>query len=203
MFESIGAVISEATILAYLLVLAAGVVTSLGPCNLAMVPVIVAYIGGSSEIPRGRAVVMSSLFALGSAVTFTALGVAAALVGGMFGTAHSVLYYLVAAVCIAVGLSMLGAINLSFPQFSAGGIAGKIKQGFLGAFLLGLILGIAGSQCGTPALVAILSVAMAKGKIAYGAALLFLYGIGRGVPIVIAGASAGAIVRSEKLAKWS
>ncbi len=44
---------------------------------------------------------------------------------------------------------------------------------------------------------------MANGKIGYGAALLFIYGLGRGIPIVIAGASAGAITGSPRLAAWS
>ncbi|BCW99232.1 MAG: cytochrome c biogenesis protein [Armatimonadota bacterium] len=203
MLADLSGLIASGSIFAYALVVAAGVVTSIGPCNMAMVPVIVAFVGGSSDISRGRAVALSAAFALGAAVTFTLLGVAAAVVGGLFGPHKSLLYYIVSAVCILLGLSMLGAIRLQLPGFSAQGAAARVGRGIPGAFLLGMVVGLAGSQCGTPALAAILSVAMAQGKIAYGAALLFAYGLGRGVPIIVAGASAGAVVASPRLASAS
>lgn len=203
MLEDLSGVIASGSVLAYALVAGAGVVTSIGPCNMAMVPVVVAFVGGRGDISRGRAAALSAAFALGAAVTFTLLGVTAAMVGGLFGPHKGLLYYFVSAVCILLGLSMLGAIRIQHPGFSAQGAAARVGRGIPGAFLLGLVIGLAGSQCGTPALAAILSIAMAQGKIAYGAALLFAYGLGRGVPIVIAGASAGAVVTSPRLASLS
>ncbi len=201
--QHVASLVADVSLLAYAIVLAAGVLTSLGPCNLAMIPVIVAYVAGGTEVPRARAVALSVSFACGSAVTFTALGVVAALAGGIFGQAHSALYYVLALLCIALGLNMLGWLEIRLPGISTHAVAGRTGKGVAGAFLLGLTLGLAGSQCGTPALVAILSVVMAKGKLAYGASLLFTYGVGRGVPIVLAGASAGALRSSQRLAAIS
>ncbi len=203
MLENLSGQIASGSFLAFALVAAAGVVTSIGPCNMAMVPVIVAFVSGKGDISRSRAAALSLAFALGAAVTFTLLGVAAALVGGLFGPRKSLLYYLVSAVCILLGLSMLGAIRVQVPGISAQGAASRVGRGIPGAFLLGMVIGLAGSQCGTPALVAILSLAMAQGKLAYGAALLFAYGLGRGVPIVLAGTSAGAFASSPRLASAS
>ncbi len=71
------------------------------------------------------------------------------------------------------------------------------------AFLLGVTIGLAGSQCGTPVLFAILSLVMSKGKIAYGAVLLFLYGLGRGLPVIAAGTFTGFAKGLPGVAKWS
>jgi len=191
------------SLLAYLLVFLGGVITSIGPCNLSMVPVIMAYVGGDSEASRGRSFGLSLAFTLGSSFTFMMLGVMLSLVGGLLSGIRPVLYYLVAAVCLAIGLNLLGLLrlNIALPQIRA---TNQItRQGIIGAFLLGLVVGLAGSQCGTPVLVAILSLVMAKGLILYGATLLFVYGLGRGVPVVLAGTFTGVLKSTERLATWS
>ncbi|MEN6350711.1 MAG: cytochrome c biogenesis protein CcdA [Syntrophomonas sp.] len=188
--------------LAFLLVFLGGVITSIGPCNLAMVPAIMAYVGGQVEIYRARSFWLSVFFTLGSATTFMLLGVFIALVGGIFGSAQSVLYYIVAAVCIMVGLSLLHLFQINLPWFSALQQYSP-RQGILGAYTLGMVLGLAGSQCGTPILLAILSIVMLKGNFAYGALLLFFYALGRGVPVVLAGTFTGILKNMPLIAKWS
>lgn len=188
--------------LAMLLVLLGGVITSIGPCNLAMVPAIMAYVGGQTEISRSRSFWLSLFFTLGSASTFMLLGIFIALVGGIFGSAQTILYYLVAAVCIIVGMGLLHLFQINMPWFSALQQYSP-RQGILGAFTLGMVLGLAGSQCGTPILLAILSIVMLKGNIAYGAILLFFYAMGRGVPIVLAGTFTGIVKNMPLIAKWS
>ncbi|MBU1661633.1 MAG: cytochrome C biogenesis protein, partial [Chloroflexi bacterium] len=71
-----------------------------------------------------------------------------------------------------------------------------------GAFLLGLISGLVASQCATPALAAILTYVMYTGAIAYGALLLFVYALGRGVPVVLAGTFTGALTSLQSLGRW-
>ncbi|MEW6663551.1 MAG: cytochrome c biogenesis CcdA family protein [Bacillota bacterium] len=170
-----------------LLVFVGGVVTSIGPCNLSILPLLVAYIGGSRDISGPKGFCFAVSFTLGTALTFALLGVVAALVGGIFGQARSLLVYLAAGVSILVGLHMIGVINLRLPVLGHG-LAGKVqRRGVLGAFTLGTVLGLASSQCATPVLLAVLSLVMMQGNIAYGAVLLFIYALGRGVPLVLAG----------------
>jgi len=60
------------------------------------------------------------------------------------------------------------------------------------------------SQCATPVLAAILTYVMSQdGALAYGAALLFVYALGRGVPIVLAGTFAGALKQLQSFGRWS
>lgn len=189
--------------LAFLLVFAGGVVTSIGPCNLATIPLIVGYVGGSRDLPRTRAFLLSLAFATGLALTFMLLGVAAALIGGMMGVGARWWYYLVAGICFLIGLNMLGVLKLNLPLWF-GGLRERIGlKGVPGALALGLISGLVASQCATPVLAAILTYVMAKGALAYGAALLFVYALGRGVPVVLAGTFTGMLKRFQKLGRWS
>jgi len=201
--ETLPAVIGNYSVIAVALVLLGGVITSIGPCNLAMIPLIMAFVGGQTEADRLRSFWLSLAFTLGSATTFMLLGVFIALVGGIFGAAKSLLYFIVAGVCLAVGLHLLHVINIEIPWFGSIQSRFKPQQGILGAYVMGLVLGLAGNQCGTPILLAILSIVMLKGKIAYGSLLLFFYALGRGVPVILAGTFTGILKNTPALTRWS
>jgi len=197
-------VLQSGSLMAYLLVFLGGVVTSIGPCNVAMIPLIVGYVGGSTNLSRARSFVLSLTFAVGLAITFVMLGVVATLVGGLIGGASRVWYYVVAGVCFIIGLQMLGVLSLPMPQGLAR-LRERIRlKGLPGALMLGLVSGLVASQCATPALAAILTYVMAQqSALLYGAVLLFVYALGRGVPIVLAGTFTGALKRLRSLGRWS
>lgn len=196
-------IIGHVSVIAFIMVFLGGAITSIGPCNLAMVPLIMAYVGGQEDVSRARSFWLSLFFTIGSATTFMILGIIIALIGGIFGSTKSILYYVVAAVCIVIGLNLLKVLNTQFPGLSGLQARYNPKQGLLGSYFLGMVLGLAGSQCGTPILFAILSIVMFKGNIAYGAALLFFYALGRGVPVVAAGTFTGVLKNMPIIEKWS
>jgi len=196
------AILENISLPGFLLVFLGGVVTSIGPCNIATIPLIMGYVGGSRDLPRSRAFALSLAFAVGLALTFMLLGVAAALVGGLFG-ASRMWYYLVAAVCFLIGLNMLGVLHMQLPLW-LGGLRERIGlKGVPGALALGLVSGLVASQCATPVLAAILTYVMAKGALILGAALLFVYALGRGVPVVLAGTFTGALKGLQALGRWT
>jgi cytochrome c-type biogenesis protein len=198
-FESLGSFSLAGLALVFL----GGILTSLGPCNVATIPLIVGFVGGSRDLPRRQAFTISLAFAIGLAITFMALGVLAALIGGLIGANSRWWYYLVAGVCFVIGLGMLGVIQLNFPAWFAG-LREKVSlKGLPGALVLGLISGLVASQCATPVLAAILTYVMAKGALLYGAVLLFIYALGRGVPVVLAGTFTGALKSFQKLGRWN
>jgi len=197
-------VLRAGSLLAYLLVFLGGIVTSIGPCNVAMIPLVIGYVGGSHNLSRGRSLALSLTFAVGLAITFMLLGVVASLVGGLIGGTSRVWYYVVAVVCLLIGLSMLGAFHL--PEVpGVGRLRERIRlRGLPGALALGLVSGLVASQCATPVLAAILTYVMSQeGALVYGAALLFLYALGRGVPIVLAGTFTGALKQFQALGRRS
>lgn len=192
------------SILGYLLVFLGGIVTSIGPCNVAMIPLIISYIGGSRDLPQKRTFAISLVFTIGLSITFMLLGVIAAFVGSMFGGSSRWWYYLVGIVCILIGLQIFGVFHLEVPQWM-NALREKVKtKGLLGALMLGLVSGLVSSQCATPVLAAILTYVMAqKSGMLYGAALLFIYALGRGVPIIIAGTFTGVVKRLLQWGSWS
>ena len=196
--------LQSGSLLAYLLVFLGGVVTSIGPCNVAMIPLVIGFVGGSARLSRGRSFLLSLVLATGLAITFSALGVIASLVGGLIGGTSRVWYYIVAAVCLAIGLQMLGAIRLPGVEGLAR-LRERVRlRGLPGALALGLVSGLVASQCATPVLAAILTYVMARQDgLAYGAVLLFVYALGRGVPVVLAGTFAGVIKGLRALGRWT
>jgi cytochrome c-type biogenesis protein len=170
--------LQNVSLLAFLLAFVGGVVTSIGPCNIATIPLIVGYVGGGHNLPRARSFVLSLAFAIGLALAFMLLGVAAAKIGGLIGAATRWWYYLVAGVCFVTGLNMLGVVKLNLPMWF-GDLRERIGlKGIPGALALGLVSGLVASQCATPVLAAILTYVMAKGALTFGAALLFVYALG-------------------------
>ncbi len=106
--------------------------------------------------------------------------------------------YVIAVVPIAMGLHLLGWVRIPMPSASARTRA----KGVAGAFASGLLLSLALALCGTPVLAAALSFAAHEGNPAYGAALLFAYGLGIGLPMLLLGtAASGLALRLERLGK--
>lgn len=195
--------IENASFFAFALVFLGGILTSIGPCNVAMIPLVVGYVGGSRDLPRSRAFFLSLMFTIGLALTFMLLGLAAALIGGLVSASTTWWYYLVAFVCFVIGLNMLGLIHIETPLW-LGGLRERVTlKGAPGALALGLVSGLVASQCATPVLAAILTYVMAKGALLYGAAPLFIYALGRGVPIVLAGTFTGILKRLQAFGRWN
>jgi cytochrome c-type biogenesis protein len=201
--ETILSIVGQVSPFAYLLIFLGGIIFSLGPCNLSMVPVIIGYVGGQQDLTRRRAFSLSVFFTLGSTMTFVILGLIAAGIGGLFGPDSAILHWVVALVCFLIGLHLLGAIRLNFDLLARLQPRRVAVTGLLGALLLGLIVGLAGSQCATPILATIVTFAAKTGKLAYGASLLFVYGLGRGIPIILAGTFTSVVKALPALERWT
>ena len=196
-------ILDQASLAVYALVFLGGLITSLGPCNVATIPLIVGYVGGVRGVSRRRAFVLSSSFALGLALTFMLLGIAAAWLGGLLGGTTRLWYYIVAALCVVIGLQILGVVRLQLPGWLAGVRERITLKGVPGALALGLVSGLVASQCATPVLAAILTYVMARGALVYGATLLLVYALGRGVPVVLVGTFTGILKHMQGLNQWA
>lgn len=153
----------------------------------AMVPVTVGYIGGYNEekgSSKFRGFTMSLIFVLGLSTTFAVFGIIAVILGKVFGQLGTSWYYVIAALAIVMGLHLLGVININFPGLKELPIK---KSGLLPAYLIGMMFGLVMSPCATPVLAVIVTYVASTGSFYYGAALLFVYGLGHGLPLIIAG----------------
>lgn len=186
--ETIPGVVAERSLLALALVLFGGLITSISPCILSMVPLLVGYIGGYSGGTRFRGFSLSLAFISGMAFTFAILGFIAATFGRIFGQVGLFWYYLLAAVAIIMGLQLLGALTFNLPGLQKLPVQ---KVGHGGSLGMGLLFGLVASPCATPVLAVIITYAALQGEPLYGSFLLFLYGLGHGLPLLVAGTFTG------------
>ncbi len=180
-------IMSGGTLLAPLCALLAGVLTSFTPCCLSTVPLIIGYVGSVGESGR-KSFLYSVIFAAGNAVTFTALGVAAAAAGQVFANYSRVWYALLGVLMILMALQTFGVINV-VP--SARLLGKNTKRGAFGAFIAGLLAGLFSSPCATPVIIALLAAAAGGKNLASGALLMLCYGVGCGALSVLAGSFTG------------
>jgi cytochrome c-type biogenesis protein len=166
----------------------------LSPCHLSSIPLIVGFISGQGRTTPRQAFGISLTFASGILVTIALIGVITASAGRMMGDVGRTGNYVVAAVFFVVGLHLLGVIPM---PWSGPGQANVKQKGFLAAFILGLIFGIAVGPCTFAYMAPILVVCfrVAASGLAYAVLLLLLYGIGHCSVIVFAGTSTELVQR--------
>lgn len=151
-------------------------------CCLPIVPAIAGFIG-IQDLNRKRLFSVPFFIMLGSVVILVVLGVVASFAGLTIQKSLGKYWsYFIGAVCIIVGLFVLGAIkiptSIKIP---------KIKQkGFIGPFLFGLCIGGViglGSSCCFPALPVVLTYAAIQGKPVYGGLIMASFAIGQSIPL--------------------
>jgi len=158
----------------------------LSPCHLASIPLIVGFIDEQGRISTRRAFSISLLFSVGILLTIAAIGALTALAGRMMGDVGAWGNYFVAVIFFVVGLHLLDVIPL---PLSGPGAVGFQRKGLVAAFVLGLVFGVALGPCTFAYMAPMLAVAFKLGasQLAYGVALLALYGAGHCSVIVLAG----------------
>ena len=158
----------------------------LSPCHLASIPLIVGFIGRQRKMSAKRAFVTSTLFAIGILITIGVIGAVTAALGRMMGSVGQYGNYFVAVIFFIVGLILLDVIPM---PFSGPGQVGFKRKGMLAAFILGLVFGIALGPCTFAFMAPMLGVTfkVASTNLAYGIALLVVYGVGHCSVIIFAG----------------
>ena len=193
LLANVGGYIHTNPWLAIAAVFVGGVLTASNPCVLAMIPLMMSYVAGRKDEKNSvlRALAFSFVFVLGLAISFTALGMIAALAGKMYGDISGVWNWIVAAVCVVMGLHLMGVVTVPIPNL--GGRLQPKTRGFLGAFVLGLLFGIVSAPCAGPILVVLLTYLAGSGaSVAWGGTLLLVYALGHSLLILVAGTSMGA-----------
>ena len=184
--QSISLLIENNVWLAPFLAFAAGALTSLTPCSVSSVPLVIGYVGGTAGSDTRKAFRLSLVFVLGSALTFTALGTAASTAGMFFMGAASWWYLILGSLMVLMALQTWGIFEIIPSSYL---MSKNRKKGYLGAFIAGILGGIFSSPCSTPVLIALLAIVAGKGSIIWGASLLILYSIGHGLLALAAGTS--------------
>lgn len=180
--EIITAQLKNFSIFAPILALIGGILTSISPCSLASIPLVVGYMTGTGENNTKRAFKISLVFSLGMAITYTALGVAAALLSKIFNQSGKTWYIFLGIVMVLMALQTWEVVNI-VPSKVLTNKSGR--KGYVGALIVGIMAGLFSSPCSTPILVTLLAVVASKGSLAWGILLFLLYSIGNSILIVV------------------
>ena len=145
----------------FLVVFLGGLALNLTPCVYPMIAITVSYFGGQGgQRNCTRAFVSSLVYFLGIVLTYSTLGLVAALTGSLFGSAlqSPVLLVGIALLLVALALSMFGLYELQPPQFLMQKATGlSSKAGYIGMFLFGAVIGVIAAPCLAPFVVALLA----------------------------------------------
>lgn len=176
--------------LAFGLAFAGGLLTASNPCVLAMIPLMIGFVGGTKEVVGiKKSFLFSLLFVVGLSITFGVMGVIAATTGTLLGDVGNFWKYIVVAVCFLMGIHLLEIVKIPIPSIRMKNVK---FSGMIGAFFMGLLFGIVSTPCAVPILAVILVLIASKGNMVYGLGLLFFYALGHCVLVIIAGTSIGA-----------
>lgn len=179
----------------FVLAFAAGVLGFLSPCVVPLIPGYLSFVSGLSLAEMslaerrqhlGRVLVATSLFVLGFASVFTALGASASAFGGLILDNRLLLTRIGGALVILLGLAVLGIIKVPGLYRERRFHMEHRPLGLLGAFPVGMAFGFAWTPCVGPVLTAVLTLAAASQTAATGAGLLFAYSLGLGLPFLAA-----------------
>ena len=172
----------------------AGILTSVSPCSLSVLPLIIGYVGGS-DVKGLRAFGISLTFAFGTAITLTVLGTLAALAGSALSGIGSWWYLAAGVLMVLMALQIWEVYTFIQP---AAFLSKRKARGYTGALLAGILGGLFSSSCATPVLMALLTVVISQDNLLWGVVLLFCYALGNGLLIVIMGTSLGAVQQMKQ-----
>ena len=187
----------------FVLVFLGGLALNLTPCVYPMIPITVGYFGGQTRGRSRETVSLALLYLLGMATMYSALGLIAAFTGSLFGAALQNKFVLmaIALVMIALAMSMFGYYEIRVPERLAG-VAGTGRQGRMGAFLMGLTVGIVAAPCIGPFVLGLLTFVGEQHSLVLGFSLFFVLALGLGLPFVVLAVASGNIARLPKSGEW-
>lgn len=191
---------------AFLFVFVFGFLTSFTPCIYPMIPITLAVLGKEAHArTRTQSFLVSLVYVLGIAFTFSLLGVFAASTGVLFGSLLASPWVLgfICFIFFTMALSMFGLFEIQAPRFLRDGILSHLRlHGYLGAFITGLLAGVIASPCVGPVLVGVLTFVAQTQSLWLGFWLLFTYAIGMGLIFLVLGFSTNATKLLPRSGAW-
>ena len=180
----------------------AGLALNLTPCVYPLIPITVGFFAQQAKQRSGSTFGLALTYVLGMSVTYSVLGVTAALTGRLFGTAlqHPIVIGVIVAVLLLLAASMFGLWELKVPAWAMKASGGR--NGYLGAVIMGLIVGLVAAPCIGPFVLGLLTFVGQRGDPLLGFVLFFTLAMGLGLPYLVLGTFTGAINRLPASGGW-
>ncbi|MBJ7901353.1 MAG: cytochrome c biogenesis protein CcdA [Cyanobacteria bacterium RI_101] len=178
------------------LAFAGGLLASVSPCILALLPVNLSYIGTLKIQSRWDAFAKAGLFVLGAVTILSLFGLASSFAGAVLVDYRGYINLAVGLIMALMGLWLLGVIRLPLPQM-------ELKIPAAGPYGVGLTFALVSSPCASPVLFAVLAAAAASGSQVLGVLTMVSYALGYTALIFLASLFTGLAKNSKKLLQHS
>lgn len=171
-----------------------GLLASISPCSLAMLPIIVGYVGGYSHESPVKTFLQMLFFVFGSSLVFATIGIICAVTGKVFISFAPVYFILIlASLLLVMGLNILGVLEFNMPVLIKEMPQSTGKNMVLYPILIGAFFALAGTPCSTPILAGIMAFASMSSNIMFAVLMLFMFSLGQGLILIVAGVFTSSI----------
>lgn len=179
-----------------------GLGLNLTPCVYPLIPITIAYFGAQAQERSLPTSWLAALYVAGIALTYSLLGVAAALTGNILGASLQNPWILagIAAILVALALSFFGLYEVRLPSFVTSRLGSR--RGATGALFMGLTMGLVAAPCIAPVVIPLLAYVGATGDPWQGLWMFMTLSLGMGLPYVFLAMGAGAIQRLPRAGEW-
>ena len=183
--------LNDPTPLTLLIVFTGGLLTSLGPCSLSLLPITVAYLAGFKNKQKPLQKTIS--FCGGIVISLVILGSLSGFLGKIYGQLPGFFSIFISLLAMIMGLNLLGLLKLPLPPGPDPENWKSKVPPELAPVSAGLAFGLASSPCTTPVLAVLLAWIAKQGNPLSGTIFLGSFAIGQIVPLFIAGTFAASI----------
>ncbi len=200
--EISGIVDEYGMILTFVIIFFGGLALNLTPCVYPLIPITISFFGGT-DAGKGHTFWMALAYVLGIAVTYSILGVVAALGGGLFGAllTNPIVLIGIAVILIGLSLSMFGVYEFRLPT-GLMTAASQSKAGIFGSFFMGLTLGIVAAPCVGPFVIGLLTYVAAQQSVVLGFTMFFTLAMGLGLPYLFLAMYSSKLASMPRSGTW-
>ncbi len=193
---------NTSTLILFAISFLGGLIASISPCSLAMLPIIIGYIGGYSSAKPAKTLLQMIFFVLGTAIIFSILGIICAITGKVF-VSNSYFALILASILLIMGLKLIGIIDFELPVLIKEVPKNKNQHTYLYPIILGGVFALIGTPCSTPILAGIMAFASLSANIINAIIMLFLFSLGQGLILIIAGFLTSGLKNQQNFHKIS
>ncbi len=189
--------------LTFLLIFLGGLGLNFTPCIYPLIPITMSYFGGQASNKKGKRIVLAVLYVLGIATINSTLGTVAALSGGLLGSfmQNPIVLIVIAGIMLTMAFSMFGFFEFGLPSFLTN-LSGGSKSGYIGAFGMGLTMGLVAAPCIGPFVIGLLTYVAAVGNPFIGFSMFFTLSMGLGLPFVFLAFYSSKISSLPRAGDW-
>jgi thioredoxin:protein disulfide reductase len=189
---------------AYLTLFLIGLLLNLTPCVYPLIGVTVSIFGARQGAPPLKVFGTALVYVLGMASMYSALGVAAAFSGGLFGgwLSNPIVAVGIGLLLIGLSLSMFGLYEINMPPALLAKLGGANATSLAGIFASGLVVGVFAAPCVGPPVVALLAVVGQRGDPWFGFTSFFTLAMGLGAPYLVLAMFSNLIQGLPRSGEW-